>query len=403
MSWRQVPPVLSSVSPASLAVGLATACGLRESQHARVAAMLKKRYDAGDALLTDSGTSALVLALRALVPPGGTVAYPSYGCIDLTSAALGAGVHVRLYDLDPETLSPDLDSVRSALERGVDAIVVAHLFGYPADVIAVKAIAAGYGVSVIEDAAQAAGGRLAGARLGSLADISILSFGRGKGTTSGGGGAVLVRTPSLQQWARETRERIASGKRGGREIMSLAAQWVLARPHLYRLPASIPALKLGEMVFREPAAPRVMSAVATSLLHDALDREDQDIEQRRGLAAHVLTRMRRALPLTPIETIEHGESGYLRLAMIDSLGRANPEPALGAVRGYPLTLEQHTQLQPLLASGEHAGKSAAHLRDRLITLPTHSRVGRRDVARLMEWLGVEPDAARPSLSPVHAS
>jgi perosamine synthetase len=403
MSWRQVPPVVSSVSPAALALGLATACGLRESQRAAVVATLKKRDDAGDVLLTDSGTSALVLALRALVPSGGTVAYPSYGCIDLTSAALGADVRVRLYDLDPKTLSPDLDSVRKALARGVDAIVVAHLFGYPADVSAVQAIAAEYGVRVIEDAAQAAGGRLAGRRLGSLADISILSFGRGKGTTSGGGGALLVRTPALVQWVHEARQRIPAANLGGREIPSLAAQWLLARPHLYRLPASIPALRLGEMVFREPTAPRAMSAVATTLLHDALQREDHETEQRQRLAANVLARLPRASPLAPIDSIEHGEPGYLRLAMIDSLGRVNPEPALGAVRGYPLTLEQHQQLQPMLASGEHAGKSAAHLRDRLITLPTHSRVGRRHVARIMAWLGVEPDAMQTSLSPVHAS
>ena len=64
-----------------------------------------------------------MLALRALVPAGGTIAYPSYACIDLTTAALGANVRVRLYDIDPVTLSPDLDSLRAAVARGVDAIL----------------------------------------------------------------------------------------------------------------------------------------------------------------------------------------------------------------------------------------------------------------------------------------
>jgi hypothetical protein len=43
-------------------------------------------------------------------------------------------------------------------------------------------------------------------------------------------------------------------------------------------------------------------------------------------------------------------------------------------------------LHPLLASGERAGKGAVLLRDRLFTLPTHSRVGSRDQARLQDWL-----------------
>ena len=52
----------------------------------------------------------------------------------------------------------------------------------------------------------------------------------------------------------------------------------------------------------------------------------------------------------------------------------------------PLTLEQHEQLQPMLAAGEKAGEGSVLLRDRLFTLPTHSRVGSRDMARLQDWL-----------------
>jgi len=167
---------------------MAAAVGLRRDSSDAVAAILRRRYGAVDAILTDSGTSALVMALQRMLPPAGTVAYPAYACIDLTAAAVAAGVQVRLYDLDPATLSPDLDSVRAAIRRGVDAIVVAHLYGYPADVTGVRKIAAEEGIPVIEDAAQGAGGAIGGVPLGSLGEIAILSFGRGKGTTGGGGG-----------------------------------------------------------------------------------------------------------------------------------------------------------------------------------------------------------------------
>jgi hypothetical protein len=59
---------------------------------------------------------------------------------------------------------------------------------------------------------------------------------------------------------------------------------------------------------------------------------------------------------------------------------------LGVLRGYPLTLEQHPQLRPLLLPGERAGKGAQFLRDRLFTAPTHSHVDQSDLGLLAEWL-----------------
>src|SRR5205814_4557558 len=134
------------VAPRTLLGGISGAYGPSSQATETAIKMLCARFAASDALLTDSGTSALILALRALVRPGGTIAYPGYSCIDLTSAAVGAGTRVRLYDVDPRTLSPDLESLKSALHRGVDAIVVAHLYGYPADVQAVQELAESYGV-----------------------------------------------------------------------------------------------------------------------------------------------------------------------------------------------------------------------------------------------------------------
>jgi perosamine synthetase len=360
--------------------------GLRASAHDAVALALRRRYGSVDALLTDSGTSALILALRKILPPGGTVAYPAYACIDLTTAALGAGVRVRLYDVDPATLSPDLDSVRAAIRRGVDAIVVAHLYGYPADMIGVRKLAAERGIPVIEDAAQGAGGTLGGALLGSIGDVAILSFARGKGTTGGSGGAVLVKTPALAEWTCRARSELQAGSRGGREVLSLAAQRLLSHPYLYRLPASIPGLKLGEMVFHPPRIPRAMAAASVAVLRRTLGLEVLEVSGRRARARNLLSSMSEMPDGVAVRPIPGGESGFLRLALIDTAGTRVPRADLGALRGYPMTLEQHPQLRPLLHSGERAGKGSQFLRDRLFTVPTHSRVEQSDRAGLAEWL-----------------
>jgi perosamine synthetase len=386
VSWRWVPPVSSPVAPLSLVRGLAAAYGLRGARTEACIEMLRARYGAYDALLTDSGTSALILALRAIVPRGGTIAYPGYSCIDLTAAAVGADVRVRLYDLDPTTLSPDLESVHQAITRGVDAIVVAHLYGYPADVAAVRALAQPHGIPVIEDSAQGAGGTLRGVRLGGFGDISILSFGRGKGATTGSGGAVLVRTPALGALVGRMRDQLGIARRGGLEIGALGAQWLLSHPLLYRLPASVTALKLGEMVYHPPKQPRAMPTSAAAMLFSALRMDDSEIEIRRARANDLLSRINGSGRIVPIRSVAGGGSGFLRFAVTDRSGRLVANAPLGVVRGYPLTLEQHEQLQPMLATGEKAGKGSVLLRDRLFTMPTHSRVGFRDEARLQAWL-----------------
>ena len=387
MTWRWQPPVLSPVSSRALIRGMGAAMGFRSGDHQGVVAGLCKRYSAVDALLTDTGTSALILALRKVLPAGGTVAFPGYGCFDLTSAALGAGMRVRLYDIEPSTLSPDLDSVRAVIARGVDAIVVTHLYGYPADIVGVQEIARQQGIPVIEDAAQGAGGTLGGALLGTFGDVAILSFGRGKGMTSGSGGAVLVRTLELAGWTRSMNAELGAGSGGGLEVMSLAAQSLLAHPSMYRVPASIPALKLGEMVYHPPIEPRRMAAAAEAILHSALGMDEREVQVRRARARDLLSLLTESHSVTPVRPIIGGDSGYLRLALLDTGGRRVPRATIGALRGYPMTLEQHPPLQPIIMHGERAGKGSEILRDTLFTLPTHSRVNRSDLTRLGQWLG----------------
>src|SRR5579862_7565643 len=189
MLGRWQPPVIARVTARTLVESLRTAMtGHADTQTVRRA--LGRRFHARAVALTDSGTSALALAFRFALPAAGTVALPAYACVDLLAAAAYAGLRVRLYDLDPATLSPDLESVARTLARGADAIVVAHLFGYPADMPGVAAIAHAHGTIVIEDAAQQAGGMLHDVPLGARGPLSVLSFGRGKGWAASGGGAL---------------------------------------------------------------------------------------------------------------------------------------------------------------------------------------------------------------------
>ncbi|HET9275331.1 MAG TPA: DegT/DnrJ/EryC1/StrS family aminotransferase, partial [Gemmatimonadales bacterium] len=184
MKLRYLPPVRSPVTLRAVLAGLVP----RRSALERARELIAAECEPDAVLLTDSGTSALRLALEAVTRQRGkdaTIALPAWCCYDVATAADGAGVRVVLYDLDPSTLSPDLGSLERVLARGASAVVVAHLYGYPVDLRAVRDLADRAGALLIEDAAQGVGGRYEGRPLGVYAPLAVLSFGRGKGRTGG--------------------------------------------------------------------------------------------------------------------------------------------------------------------------------------------------------------------------
>ena len=377
--------VCPSISPTSLLRAGYRSIGRPADVLDDAGAELRRRFGATAYVLTDSGTSALVLALRLMVGERGVVALPGYGCVDLAAAVRFAGVQVRLYDVDPGTLSPDLQSVQQVLRRGVDAVLVAHFYGYPADVSSVRRLAASYGVPVLEDAAQAAGGSIGGIPLGTLGDLAVLSFGRGKGLFAGCGGALMAFAPT---WS----DRVASlgtlrSRRGLRNLVAASVQWALGRPEIYALPASLPWLHLGEMIYRPAHEPAALAGSAAALLRSAIADEPRDRARRQRnaamLGAFVTTSGRQ---LRPVQAPAAGESGFLRYAVLDESGNRAPAPRLGVMRGYPRTLHEQVELRPQLLAGEPATPGATELRRTLFTLPTHSRVTERDLRDLNEWI-----------------
>lgn len=382
---RRQLPVASPIDPARLVgASVGAAFGNRDALESATR-FLRERLGARSVRLTDSGTSALVLALRLAMPNGGTVAFPGYACVDLAAAARYAGVRVRLYDIDPHTLSPDLDSVHAVIERGVDAIVVAHLFGYPADVPAVRELARSAGVVVIEDAAQGAGGEIGAARVGAFGDLAVLSFGRGKGLCAGGGGALLAHDERLSNAVAALT--LPESGRGLGSLVATAAQWMLGRPALYALPSMLPWLRLGEMVYHPATEPMGPTRVTTSLLATAFALEAGEVALRR---AHAQTLGAiGARDVVAIRAIDGARSGYLRYAVLDRSRKRLADASLGIVQPYPRTLAEQDELRPALVTGEPATHGASELRAALFALPTHHFVGDDDIARLARWLRAE--------------
>jgi hypothetical protein len=272
------------------------------------------------------------------------------------------------------------------VRRGVAAIVITPLFGYPVDVDGVATIANAAGIPVIEDAAQGAGATFRERRVGSFGTLTVLSFSRGKGTTGGSGGALLVRDSPYADRADALTSRLAPGGAGWGDVVKLTAQWVLGRPSLYWMPSSVPALRLGEMIYHPPRAPRAISRAARTMVHTALALDEAEVAVRRVHAHEIVSIVRQGDTFRAASPIAAGVAGYLRLAVLDRTGRVAPFPRVGALRGYPVTLDQHEMSPTVVLQGETAGHGARELRDRLFTLPVHSRMNAGDLRRLASWL-----------------
>lgn len=349
---------------------------------------LRAQYAAREAVLTASGTEALTLALRLAVArrPGKPVLLPGFACYDLVSAAVGAGAPVRLYDLDPHTLTPDAASLEASLVGGAAALVVAHLFGVPVPLDAMREAADGAGALLIEDAAQAVGGRWDGRPLGSAGDLSVLSFGRGKGETGGGGGALLVRAEG--GLADAARGALAPPPASGLPYsVKLASQWGLGRPALFAIPHAIPGLRLGETVYVPPRPPREMPAVAARVLDVTRRATAVESSHRAAVAARYLEALGPLAAGRSVSVLPGATAGWLRFPVLvqPDATRDRRGAAIGVSPAYPLPLRALPALQPLL-DAQPQTPGADLLARVLRTVPTHSLLSARDEALLIEWM-----------------
>jgi dTDP-4-amino-4,6-dideoxygalactose transaminase len=158
---------------------------------AKLGSLIIQELGVEDAVLCGSGSLALEIALRACgVQQGDEVVIPTFCCSAVVPPVLAVGANPVLADVGKE-LNLTAQTVAAALTEKTKAIIVPHLFGNPADIEAIVAIAHGKNIRVIDDAAQALGATIDGRPVGSFGDAGILSFGNEKVCSGLGGGVGL--------------------------------------------------------------------------------------------------------------------------------------------------------------------------------------------------------------------
>lgn len=146
-----------------------------------------------------NGLDALILALRALeIGAGDEVIVPSNTYIATWLAVSAVGARPVPVEPDPATNNIDPARIAAAITSATRAILPVHLYGQPADLDPILALARQHGLAVIEDAAQAHGARYKGQRIGAHGDVVCWSFYPGKNLGAlGDAGAVTTNRADL--------------------------------------------------------------------------------------------------------------------------------------------------------------------------------------------------------------
>lgn len=142
-----------------------------------------------------NGTEALWLALKAAgIGPGDEVIVPSLTATATVAAVVEVGARPVFSDVRPSDLTLDPEDVRRRISPNTRAIIPVHLYGNPADIHSLSAVARDAGLAVVEDCAQAHGATYEGKAVGTFGRMAAFSFYPTKNLGAlGDGGAVITR------------------------------------------------------------------------------------------------------------------------------------------------------------------------------------------------------------------
>jgi UDP-2-acetamido-2-deoxy-ribo-hexuluronate aminotransferase len=308
---------------------------------AELEAALAARAGAAHCVTTASGTEALLIALLALeVKPGDEVITTPFSFAAAAEMIALIGARPVFVDLDGDTANIEAAGIGAAITPRTRAIIPAALYGQPADMDEINAIAARHRLPVIEDAAQSFGATYKGRPSGSLSTIGCTSFFPSKPLACyGDGGALFTGDAALAKAMREIR---VHGQEG--------------RYHHTRIGLS------GRM-----------DSLQCAVVLAKLERFDWEVRRRAEIGARY-DALLASTSVVPVKIRRDRTSVYaqytVRVAQRTAFERHMKESGIPTAVHYPLSLHQ----QPAYAVG-CAGQSfpvAERLAREVISLPMHA-------------------------------
>ena len=305
---RVSAPVLGPEEQDAVLAVLASGALAQGARVAELEAGFSALVDGRACVAVSSGTAALHLALVANgIGPGDEVIVPAFTFAATANAVRLAGAEPVFVDIEAATYCLDPAAAAAAVGPRTAALLPVHLYGQPADSLALGEVARRHGLLVVEDAAQAHGGADQGRPVGALADAAAFSFYATKNMTTGEGGMVVTADEAVARRVRLLRnqgmERPYENEVVGYNLRMTDLAAAIGVVQLRRLPAltarrQANAEVLDEALGSGPVRPPPRRAGATHVFHQYTVRSpERDALQRRLGARGVETRVHYPTPV----------------------------------------------------------------------------------------------------------
>jgi dTDP-4-amino-4,6-dideoxygalactose transaminase len=363
----------------------------------RVESQLKQYFGVRYVFLTSSGKSALTLILKALknLADRRQVVIPAYTCFSVPAAVIRAGLDVSICDIDPETFDFDYGCLEKTITRQTLCVVPTHLFGLPSDMTRVARLCDKDEVFVVEDAAQAMGGRYHDRLLGTLGDVGFFSLGRGKNITCGSGGIIVTNSDRLGRAIAREYDGVPDPTVAEtvKDFLRLLLMRAFVHPRLFWVPKAIPWLGLGQTTYDVRFPVTRLSGVNVGALHGWQDRLWRTIRSRAETAAYFCA-------VLGLQALREASASPARLpVMMESRGARDriyslsEEQGLGLGVMYPTAINAIEELRA--GFGGQNAPAAELVGERLLTIPTHHLLSEMDKRSICELLrqGLEQQVA----------
>ncbi len=337
-----------------------------------------------------SGTAALASAVLAAIRHKKDihtpeVLIPAYACPDLVSATIYAGARPVLVDFREDQPRMNLEEMAAKITENSVAVIAVNFLGIPEDLSAIRQLTQKNELLLIEDSAQAF--REPGATNIWLGDLIVLSFGRGKPVNLMGGGAVLCRDDSMDTYLEQP---LFTGEKSKRALLKRKTKVSLynrlINPATFWWIDKVPFLKLGETKYKELSS---IEGIDWRTFYD-LPANLVEYIARDSLVEYRFREMMAAFDGKSVVDLvsQCDDSGGSRLLRYPLLlkSHADREGALtalylsgvGVSKMYKKPLSEIDGMDDFLDKRGHY-PNAVSFADRLITLPTHSRVRDRSL------------------------
>jgi perosamine synthetase len=316
--------------------------------------------DARHAVVTNNGTTALHLALVALgIGAGDEVIVPVLTYVASANAVKYCGATPVFADSDSVTMTIDPADAAAKITARTKAIMPVHLYGHPANMEQINALAARHGIPVVEDAAEAHGALCNDRKVGGLGDCGVFSFFGNKIITTGEGGAVVTNNDRLAESLRLYRGQGMDPKR---------RYWFPVIGYNYRMTNVAAAIGVAQM--ERVGDYLAARAQVADWYHERLcaHRDVFDLPEAAPWATHVYW----------MYTI------ILRNAVTAQRDKVIARLAEAGIETRPVFYPMH-QLPPYLEENGHY-PVADRLAARGINLPTHAGLTENDIDRVVARL-----------------